>query len=192
MERYLSREDLSLRLDGTMCMYGDEPCQVCVDPDQVGDEIKIKYLTKDARWRTIEYTEDKFTPHGIELGYINYAGMAYYITRQPVRRNQQGLNFQNIHVSDGGSTSILFTVQTRDCIKNIYPSLRKSYDNVSAGSDLSCAFHRDFCIYHLEKALKSLKYKNRTVGFIGKNYEIQLVDGPDASFIRRILHREGF
>lgn len=190
MEKYLNRNDLHMRLHGTLCLWKGEPVKVHVDdsPGYPETSITVQPLNKN-KSEVIDYTSDEFTPHGIKLGYVNYEGFAYFVSRLPLRRNMQGLTTGNINVSHGGPKALLFSKSMRDCILGKYPSIKEAREKFE-GMHSSVAISRNFSIVR-EGSFYYLDYRAKRVGTLNRDDTFQIFDSPNSSFIRRALDREG-
>lgn len=191
MEKYLNRNDLHMRLHGTLCLWKGEPVKVHVDdtPGYPETSITVQPLNKGG-FEVIDYTSDEFTSHGIKLGYVNYECFAYFVSRLPIRRNMQGLTTGNISVSHGGPKAVLFSKSIRDCVLGKYPSIKEAMIKFVNVSTTSVAISRNFAIV-AESSFHYLDYRTKRVGVLNRDGTFQIFDSPRSSFIRRALDREG-
>lgn len=189
MEKFLSRDDLHMRLHGCLCMYNGEPVKVEVGDFKKDTDITVLYLDAKKKKEVVDYTSDGFTASGIKLGYVNYEGSAYYTARIPVRRNQLGINLNNTNAK---GELILFSKQMRNTILGKYPPLSDAIKAIASDKVVKMAFHRHFAVEMNSIHFMNLLHKDRVVGTITFKGSIHLFDTPDASFIGRILAREGF
>lgn len=190
MEKFLSRADLSLRLNGTLCLWDGEPVKVLVEEDFSSDtDIRISFFNGKTRPKTVDYTCGRLTCDGIKLGYVNIHDACYFVARLPVRRNTMSLSQNSISVSNGGSRTILFTSEMRNTILGIYPEFKDAI--VTVENRYSIAISRDFALQR-ENNLKYLHYRDTRVGILNRDATFQIFDAPNASFIRRALDKQGF
>lgn len=110
-----------------------------------------------------------FTP--VPLGFANYNGNAFYLSRIPSRQYKQGLASNNLVVdclTEGNKTALASKELKKVCNRSIsscilgkYPSLQQALKLITEGA-LSVAFHRQFAVDEDWNIL----YKTESVGSV--------------------------
>jgi len=85
----------------------------------------------------------------VPLGYVNFDGLAHYLTRAPMRRDwRQGLRMLNIMVPNGGQPRAIPYRTIANTIIGKYPTFNSALDklNKTTNSSRALAFCRDFAM----------------------------------------------
>lgn len=98
----------------------------------------------------------------VPLGYMNYDGIATYLTRKPERCSKQGLTERTIHAEGRANWLGIPFKSLAKTINNEYPSIEEALDTISKRGR-SCAWHRCFAV-----SKNGLEYKGKTVGTVSK------------------------
>lgn len=206
MPEYLTRDDVHMRLDNTACMYGKKWYYMrTAEREAVADfHVMAGYeLGKPARNPVMIDVRDKdFCCKSPVLGYMNYGGETYYISRIPDRRQKQGLNQQSLISTNGWGPggNYINTAEFKDMLVGKYPKQDAALatvlvDQEEPGNERvnnSVAFHRNFCYRKLGGNAIGMMYKERLVALYDKDTErFQLIQNKETSFMERILDKNG-
>lgn len=196
MAEFLTREDLSMRLDHTICFFGKKPYYLRVGRDEFNFHIMRGFeLTAKAKEIAIDVRDAAFSMRSPTLGYINYYDQAHYLSRIPDRRNKQGLNVGTIVSSnENGIDRGYFTSEfMHDMLVDKYPAQSLCLKRLQAEHDLkSIAFNRNFCLRKLADNVIGMLYKERLVAiFDNESERFNLIQSRETSFIERIMARNG-
>jgi len=197
---FLTKEDLQMRLDGTICMYDKEPVYVRLDMENADpNSVALYEMGKLSRyWKKVLVTADAFSLAPIPLGYANLYENCHYVSRIPERRQKQGICGQNLHVTNRHMLNSQWWTSKDfgDAIRGKFPDQRKALTRVEnsdeGGSWSACAFHRNFCYKKLEGNNIGLLYRDRLIAlYNNKNERFELIQSTETSINDRILSREG-
>jgi hypothetical protein len=141
------------------CVRDDMSCEVTSDVDS--DESRSVHL-------------DELNPLSPPLGFINWRGRVYYLSRRPMRRDwRQGIRPNQLRCMVG-VTDITHNM-VMDCIRgNTFPTVRYAIGKV-VGGKAGVAISRDFALKRNGGAVV-LMYKWHKVGIVEDNV-IKLNDG---------------
>lgn len=134
------------RLRGTIVKHRDSPVYVeSVDSEGRHAVATVFTLSSELRERQRVRVDDlDLTP--FELGYLNYSGMACYLSRQPVRRDwRQGLRSQNMISYTGTHAHDIPNHALNPLLTNNFPSFRECMDRIAAG-DSSASWNRNWAV----------------------------------------------
>lgn len=103
-DKYLSRNDVSLRLNNCVGIYKGEFCRIFVPErdDAAPTHVILRKLTTNDLLisRTIDANTDALVVSGLPLGYMtDENGPTWYVSRVPVRRQSEGINSANLVMS---------------------------------------------------------------------------------------------
>lgn len=144
---YDELDDVRMRLEGTMVLYGGQPVYVegvdannflsCIDPFAM-DEPPKRYPV----------TDEAFEFRDIPLGYTNYNGqVASYSSRTANRQYKQGLNARNVKLGAGFRGRFNEAENLRQVARLITgSSLRTFQDCVENKRYRKLAFSRNFAL----------------------------------------------
>lgn len=130
---FATPEDVSRRLHHTVCLWKGEPVSVTYRHPNV----TITHLNPKTygHAEVVDYTSDDFDYKTMPLGYMNYNVGAYYLTRMPERRSNQGLNERCVDIVSHSQNfiggEIIFTEAMYDCVMGKYPKLEKAIKDIS-------------------------------------------------------------
>lgn len=198
MRKYLSIDDASRRLHNTVCLFKGEPYRVSVELGRPDDEeVYLHPLQNGKRGKLVKYTSDDFTPHGVQMGYVNFEGVPIYTVRLPVRRNSQGLSAGNVgFVGTTANSSIIFTDAFYQCVMGKYPKLAEAITRLNDRNtfDNGIAFNRHFCLMRVDRGYPlTLHFKGAPVGTLNRDEKsFTLFDAPCNTFIQKALEEEGY
>lgn len=196
-EAYRNQEDLTQRIDGTVCMWAGEPYYVRT----VG---KIRYPNVDLYKlepqaykpeMSVDHTDSRFVDRSFPVGYMNYNMQAYYLARVPYRQYNQSIRQSSLISSCGTLNqydSGWFNGQPfYDMIKEKYPSVLEARNNLENGYN-GVAISRDVAMKYVDRRILGLYYKDRLAAIWSRtdsrwNYQ----DGNDISVLQKIINKTG-
>lgn len=152
------------RLNKTLVRVGEEPFYIR-EVDDWGDGVAVEgYFYKSPHIKqTFLVGELNLEP--VPLGYVNYEGGAYYLSRKNMREDwRQGLRQGNMFFI-GPEGFFDFPIEPmRDTILNNYPSFQEAVKYIEEEIVDQVAFSRRFALGRG----KRLMYKGRVVGTYDK------------------------
>lgn len=205
---FLNYQDTVMRLQRTICMYRDKPMYVYVDEiedrDKYDNTLNLYPLCpnglRSSKATIIKVTDKEFSYKEMPLGYILFEDECVYLTRNPDRKNNQGLH-PNVLYTDPGfrnynSNSWFKSVGMENCIMGTHPSYKEALillDSTNAYSYSMVPFHRHFAVGFLDsrRRTKGIFCRGRLVATYDLNGSAKLLEAPDASFIRPLLEKLG-
>lgn len=170
----------------TICMYKGQPVRVIsIDADFI---VTLIYLRQDKRAK-VEFEHELFGPPLGRIGFVNEGVHTFYVTRQPIRRYQVGLNRGNIGVRGiPGNNPRAFQRDYDACVRMVTKAWGKALDNdyptlaealrIATEHKGSVAFDKQFAVDHN----RTVFYKDKVVGSIP----------PRMSTVKRIVFNVGF
>lgn len=193
VKAYLNAEDLRMRLHDCLVFYKGEPYIVSCDEINFPD-IALKTLVRKVHAHTVDHRDvylDTGTPN---LGYMNYNGETYYISRMPNKRQHQAVKIDNLSVSPNrpnvrnwGHTRAFY-----NCLMGDYPRPNTALQGVLGGLVRSMAISRDFAISSQSQQKIALMYKDREVGYYDPStLKVSIVPTPESSWIKNLIIKEG-
>lgn len=181
-DKYETLEEVSARLKGSVVMYDGDPVYVAdvgaVGPGDGPDVARVyivplplnknKFYGKEEANRKL-LSSKKFDLRPFKLGFMNYDGRAYYLSRIPARQYTQGLkgNTLRIKTLDGGNPppfqQLVYEKAFYDCIKGVYTPVKDAFDDLKGKK--SVAISRDFAFtVDDDLSLLILKHKDVSCG----------------------------
>lgn len=181
-------DDVRMNLHNSVCMYRGEPVYVQV----AGDEVRVAKVGTD-RWGKADYLSSEFDYCAMRMGYMNYKEDAFFLSRLPDRRNNQGLTLALIHSQPRLPNNYWWSNPCfGDALMGRYPNRDQALEDVNSGRYESCAFNRQFAFRRHGDRHTTLMFRNRMIAI--KDYSamrFDMIPGKDTSFIRRVMDREG-
>ena len=182
----LSHNDINQLYFDTICTYKGAPVRVTdINQDLTVTIIMLRH-GKSVR---VPFDQDLFGPPLGRIGFVNEGTHCVYVTRQPVRRFQIGLNRGNIKLNsmpfDDRKTAerdynLVYRMNTKAWAKaldNEYPSLAEALRIVTAHGGV-VAFDKQFAV----DSKRRIFHKTTEVGHIP----------PRMSTVKRIVFKEQF
>ena len=112
----------------------------------------------------------------IQLGYVNTADGCSYLIRRAVRMWKQGLSNDHIRAVSGYlPDNILTSLDLRNTIEDIYPSLAEAY-KTAKDRGYGRAFHRDFALVTYNYPRLGIEYKGEIIGEVTKDGDLDIED----------------
>ena len=196
MEEYLSRDDARLRLHQTVCLYKGKPVYVRLDNEdhETPYECKIWELSKvnkGVRAKTIDYRDKDFNAKEIELGYCQAGMTAVYLSRLPVRQNQQGLKHDNILSEPGNIPYEFYSDNMEHCIIGKHRPLKTALAMLNDGYE-KIPLSRILAVGWLDRTKIALYYKEQIVALKeDTTNRFNIISSKTSSFVMRIIDKQG-
>lgn len=177
---YFAKQDVIMRLHGTVCMYAGEPVVVYVNEGQPAEMVDIydlktynKYKHQESRKRTVQYTDDAFVYKAFPLGYAYHPEYksAIYVSRLPDRQQSQGLGQYVIRTNNGDYNINVHSPYMADCILGKHPCVAEAVQRVASGRANSCPFDRKFAVGQLRRGALTLSCRGKEVGLLVQGTE---------------------
>lgn len=195
-DEYFSREDASMRLNETICMWKGEPVYVHFRVNSESHTaVAIKDFHKRTREQIVEYTNDDFVYEAFPLGYMSTSlHEAVYLTRVPERRQKQGLCKNSINASNG-----LMPVRDRwwktkefyNCIMGIHTKAPKAIQLMNEGIP-GIVVGRHVAFRYVDHDVYSLVYRERVVGTYSPSIGVSnLISTPATSVFINVMEDLG-
>lgn len=160
-DKYETAEEVEFRLRNTVVLYDGDPVYITKTnlpgADDEGEIARVFFqpLPYNGRGREVRkyLSSKKFDLTPFKMGFMNYEGAAYFLARQPLRQNRQGLGAGTLSIknmSPNETRGIDFnTVITADgfvdMIRGKYPSFQEAGEMLNGGDAYSVAVSRSFC-----------------------------------------------
>lgn len=179
MKGYDTADYAATRLVETHIMYKGQLARV-VSCAQFGGQIVIGYELVTGGVGNAFLPEFDLNPP--KLGYVNHSGVAYYMTRMPMRKDwKQGMRNSNIIANTGLNPGINMK-KINETIMGKFPSISTCLAGIQAGKFKSIAFDRNFCIWSDLK----IEYKGAAiVGTVNADGAIKIDD--KSNWVREAL-----
>lgn len=143
------QDDVRRMLVNHVCMYKGEPVFVTRSSTH---RVNVSYLKDPFVVETIDYRVAEFTYKSPPLGYLNWQGEAFYLTRTPAEGyHSPALSMHALKIPEAlypkiDTSRFLQTKELAVCIKGEHPSFADAIKAVREGEATSMAFHRHFAI----------------------------------------------
>lgn len=201
-----NQEELSMRLDQTICRYKGHPYFVITSgyAETIYPNVGLCRLNSSRMIPSIivDHRDPDFDDSAVPLGYLNWADEACYLKRIPQRVSAQGLRSNSIEMlprprTSGARETSWFTAREMEsCILGRYPSLNSvlSWLRESGRVGASKAIHREIAVSLIDSRRMGLLYKGRLVATSDSVRDVSnwtYLDNPDASILRRIIEKTG-
>lgn len=190
-----SLQDVSMYLNGTICLWDGKPVYVDVDNGE-GGKIMIHYLGDRKKRELVEYTDDRFDYRSVQLGYLQYENRAFYLERLPVRKTKQAVAHENTGGRSPcgrniGISDILFSSAMNNCVLGEHMTEEEAIRGLMGGKYKSAAVSRNVAIQKEEDGTFTLWHKNIKVGKKSHNEQyFTLLSGNHSSFMKRFLEKK--
>lgn len=200
---FLSMDDVRMRLHKTVCMYKGEP--VYVNVDDIGQDHKVRVCPLAAvanasidKYKLVDYREDAFDYRFIELGYFNYKNDCWFLSRNPERKNHQGLRYDCISASPNDLSEYhsyiqwFFSPSMHDTIMGKYPKLSEALDKLRHEDAKGVAVHRDFAVKWIDNNNIGMFYRDQLISIKDDvTDKFNLIPKRATSYIQRFLEAAG-
>jgi hypothetical protein len=174
---YDTGEYAASRLVGTVVMVKRRPVYV----ERIDYNKTVHGLTFDKKRHTIRCKLSELSVLSLDLGFYNYNGSAYYMSRKALRHDwRQGLRPNNVM-----SIPIMNDIRHIDiakCMLHRYPTFAQAVARVS-NNDYSCAWSKDFCVTNRNV----IRWKLYEVGTIGGE---KIVLNGNFKFLNKLLREQ--
>ena len=195
-EAYRNQADLNQRIDSSICTWDGVPYYVRAY-DVAYPEVALYKLDSKLYkpYMKVDHTDDRFVDRSPSLGYLNYMGHCFYISRMPYRRYNQGLRSDSIESICGNlprDHRWFTSAAMSDCILGVYPSLRKARQTLDIFEATGVAVHRHIALKYIDRRLLGMYYRDRLVALWNTRTKAWDYQDPDEySIIRKIIRKTG-
>lgn len=163
-DKYETTEEVRFRLENTVVMYDKKPVYITRVNMPEGDEKEIARVyfkelpVKPGAPEVRKFLSSRnFDLAPFKMGYFNHKKKAYFVSRNPVRQNQQGLSqgtahFKDVYGKQAQDMNYATMVSSEgfiDMVNNKYPDFKQAVnmledkDNSSVALSTSFAFNID-------------------------------------------------
>lgn len=170
-DKYETAEEIRFRLEGTLVKYDGDPVyitRVNMPEADDGKEIarvffrKLPYKNKDQEVRKY-LSSRKFDLTPFKMGYFNHNKQAFFVSRNPVRQNKQGLSADTTILRDvrgkpcGDMSFALMTTSDGfvDMLNNKYPDFKDAVTMLDQKDNSSVALTQTFA-FNIDHDLEAL------------------------------------
>lgn len=201
---YYSQEDAQMRLNRTICRYKGLPVYVEVYNEDPTNTLRLSVLPLNHNVRRVTFkilsTDPDFVHRSPELGYLNHKWgdeyNAWYYSRSPKRKQQQGLSAGNVDVFNAHGphfSDVSLSQCFCDMIVGVYPKFDDCLERVMEGDVKGVAFHRYACIRRIDGHNISLFFKERMVAMYHPRMQcFNFLPGlRDSSYLNAFFNRIG-
>ncbi len=179
---YTTFKDLSDRLHGTICKYGNVPYHIRVESET---EISLWSVDQRKLLKVIPVEEvDDIDVQSIELGYMNYeasgqSNVVLYGRRTVKRQWKQGLSYNNtlFETLDGQKkhSEVLNTVSFENSVLGIFPTFSEALTLI--GKEGEYAISQEVAVKALPVGVILMYVRGKNLGWIApKDDKINLQD----------------
>lgn len=197
MEEYLSRDDARLRLNHTVCLYEGKPVYVRLDNEEYDSacECRIwdlhKVNDRGGRGKKIDYRDKGFDAKNIELGYCQTGTTAVYLSRLPVRHNQQGLKQESVMGEPSNIPYEFYSEDMSHCIMGKHRPLKTALAMLNDGYE-KIPISRTLAVGWLDRTKIALYYKEQIVALKeDTTSRFNMISSKTSSFVMRIIDKQG-
>jgi hypothetical protein len=188
--------DLQDRVGNTICLYKGHPYHVNV----VGDRVDLYKMTEYPSCLnrppvySVPHTDPDFDWRSPQLGYMNYKGRVWYLTRRAARQFRQGLTAQVIEGSPNRyERNWFYTKSMQDCITGVYPTYQEALEMIkNIPNTTQVAFDRRLALVSAGTGVLHLHHRQRMIGVM---YEATnrffIIPSPDYSFLVKYVKKKG-
>lgn len=190
---YLNREDVRMRLNRCIVTWDGEPfyCDVDTQLDNWFDVTLLNFEGVKGKPPIVDHRDERFSGASLPIGYFNYREGAYYATREPSRRQNQGLNTLNVVTSPKCGNAFLTSNGFYKMLKDEYPkadeAIRKLRDRDVSGMAIS----RWFAYCWMDGHRIGVYFQDRLVGYLDNKDKIVLLPDKAVSFVMKQARRVG-
>lgn len=197
MEEYLSRDDARLRLNHTVCMYQGKPVYVRLDQEDFESQYECRVLdlhkvnNGGGRGKKVDYRDDAFEAKNIELGYCQTGTNAVYLSRLPIRHNQQGLKQESVMCEPSSIGYDFYSEDMAHCIMGKHRSLKTALAMLNDGYE-KIPLSRTLAVGWLDRTKIALYYKEQVVALKeDTTSKFNIISSKTSSFVTRIIDKQG-
>lgn len=182
----LNHADVHQLYSETVCRYKGAPIRVM----EINRDLMVTImLLRHGKLAQVKFEQELFGPPLGRIGFVNEGVHAFYVTRQPVRRYQVGLNRGNVkyhHLPmadrkkaerDYNVAQKMNTKSWAKALDNEYPSLAEAL-RIATEHKGTVAFDKQFAV----DGERNIYYKTNKVGTIP----------PRMSTVKRVVFLKGY
>jgi hypothetical protein len=172
-DKYETAEEVRFRLENTVVLYDKEPVYITrvslpEGPDEKNEIARVFFrslpYTGAHQPETRKYLSSRhFDLTPFKMGYMNYKGQAYFISRAPLRQNRQGLSQNTTVITDTlgrrsdrlGFANMIADKGFVDMVHGKYPDFKNAGELLGAKDCSSVAISRTF-VFMIDNDLDAL------------------------------------
>jgi hypothetical protein len=199
---YANADDVFRRLQETIVFYKGRPYFVSVNNENwkkvtLTDYTNLLFKNPEKHLPiTIAHDDKELDTSAPQLGNINHEGNVSYVSRRPLRRQNQGLIIGNCYTNPKLHGGWYYTRGVWEMLMNIYPSQEEALEKVRQLEARRVAISRTISIGFVERSSDIAMYLGSSAGHkliatLDRFERFKLIEGEDTSFIRRFLNRTG-
>lgn len=190
-KRYFNQHDVEMRLDAVIALYKGEPYSISAVNNEY-PKITLKPLYGNKNNQIIDHDDSSLDTSFPELGYFNYAKHAIWLSKNPDRRQAQGLRSKYLISHPKIFGGFCYTKEFHNFLKKQYPSVDEALEKVRNENVISMAVSRNFALSRENKAKMSLMYRRRPIGYYNERLnEFKLDQTEESSFIIMAMNKSG-
>lgn len=190
---HFNYDDAVKKLYGSIILYKGDPCYVSTGDNArshllltpIGEE----FFKKDkSKYIKVHYNSSDLDISIPTLGYLNYNGNAYYLSRSLGRINKQGISRDTIDcIPSRYDEDMFYSSSMIDLLKGIYPTFDEALQRIKeVNGPCSVAFHKHLAIHF--QGNHTISYRARSIGsFNLKTRSISIFPGEQASFFEKLV-----
>ncbi len=195
VKKYLNASDVRMKLQRSVVFYKKVPHYVDLppDPESPWDHIRLTPLAgKNKSSFVLPHDDENIDTSAPLLGYINYKGRAYYLSRIPGRVSSQGLK-NDVIISNPRniSSSYFVSPEFSDALLGKYPKLDTAEGMLYSLAWSSVAISRTFAIGVKDDLRIGLYQQGNLIGDQVKSGEYTLNNFKGSSFTKKLLEKVG-
>lgn len=184
---YTTVQDARQHLHNTIILFDSKPAHVIdIHSDDTGG-LNAVLDTMSGEPIIVSLWDTRIQTRNFQLGYVNLAPGAVYLTRIPRRQYQQGLSDNNVITSNGDNFRRIWRSKGfREAMAGKYPSVSECLEIIKDKE--SAAFSVDFCLHRMNSGLIGVQYQDTPIGVFIND---QFVLGPSFSkWLTKYLPKE--
>ena len=200
-EPFISRQDVVMRLDGTLCAYKGQPVKVYArNGDMVQDINDVAFMKlSTGRKAKINVGHKDFCYRSMRLGFFQEENRAVWLVRVPQRQQKCGIpprtiKFRSIDslVLRYHSDNYFASLEMNQCLTGEHRGLQGALDTLERFDNYeSVVVSREFALQRFRANVSTLAFRGRSVGTIDhKTKQVTVFNGPDLSYIINIINNQ--
>lgn len=192
-EPFLTFDDTRMRLDQTYCEYKGKP--VFVQATGHNQLIAYSVYQRDGEGVRVDVEDKDFSYTSLQLGYVEWNGEVYYLSRAPARQQHAGIHRSQIDsdpfMRSGIQHNHLATKEFENCLTGSHRKADRAVQILEDNPDTNGAvIHRHFALKKLDNYQIGMFFRSRFVAFhVGELRFIILPHLNDKSFVRKAIER---
>ncbi len=195
---YKTENDLSQRLNKSICRYDGKPVWVLYDGAQ---QLMLYDIATKMKITAISYDDPKLDISIMETGYMNYEGKGgyppgvRYIAKHPLKQwkaglsghTTQGIDGEKAHMYEGWHCQVFV-----DMLNGVYPSVDGALEDIASGAMKEVATSQEVAFGRTDVGVVFVYYRTKSVGWIAPGTKkVNIVDHAYTWVVQRLLSRAG-